>query len=80
VIIREFQPADEDAVVELWRVCNLTRPMNNPNEDIRRKVSVDPDLLLVGILDGRIVGTVTAGYDGHRGAMDRSACRARRPE
>lgn len=65
--IRPFEPADEDAVVELWRACDLVRPENDPHEDIRRKVAVDGDLFLVGVLEGRVVGTVMAGYEGHRG-------------
>ncbi|HSG71177.1 MAG TPA: GNAT family acetyltransferase, partial [Planctomycetaceae bacterium] len=40
---------------------------NVPAEDIRRKLSVQRDLFLVGVLDGRIVATTMAGFDGHRG-------------
>jgi ribosomal protein S18 acetylase RimI-like enzyme len=65
--IRPFTPADTDAVVALWERCGLTRPWNDPRKDIRRKLAVRPDLFLVGELDGAIVGTVMAGYDGHRG-------------
>ena len=65
--IRPFTPADTDAVVALWERCGLTRPWNDPLRDIRRKRAVRPDLFLVGELDGQVVGTVMAGYDGHRG-------------
>jgi ribosomal protein S18 acetylase RimI-like enzyme len=65
--IRPYDPADEDAVVALWERCGLTRPWNDPRKDIRRKLRVRPDLFLVGVIDGAIVGTVMAGYDGHRG-------------
>jgi ribosomal protein S18 acetylase RimI-like enzyme len=65
--IRRYQAADEDLVVELWRRCQLVRPANNPRLDIARKLRVDPDLFLVGVLDGELVGTVMAGYEGHRG-------------
>lgn len=65
--IRPFQPEDEDALVALWRNCGLVRPQNDPLKDIRRKLKVRPDLLLVGILDGMIVASVMAGYEGHRG-------------
>ena len=34
---------------------------------IERKTSRDPDLFLVAVEDGKIVGTVMGGYDGHRG-------------
>ena len=65
--IRTFNPKDETAVIELWRRCNLLRPPNNPHKDIARKMKVRPDLFLVGLLDDRIIASVMAGYDGHRG-------------
>ena len=51
----------------LWIDCELTRPWNDPAKDIARKVQVRDGMFLVGVLDGQIVGTVMAGYDGHRG-------------
>jgi ribosomal protein S18 acetylase RimI-like enzyme len=65
--IRPYAPEDEGTVIELWRKCDLVRPQNNPKLDIRRKVTVDPDLFLVGLLGGKIVATVMGGYEGHRG-------------
>ncbi|HTT73699.1 MAG TPA: GNAT family acetyltransferase [Thermoplasmata archaeon] len=65
--IRPFEGADEDAVVELWQRCGLVRPTNDPHRDIARKRAVRPDLFLVGTESGRIVATVMAGYEGHRG-------------
>jgi len=65
--IRPFNPSDEVAVVALWERCGLTRAWNDPRKDIRRKLAVRPDLFLVAEFDGSIVGTVMAGYDGHRG-------------
>jgi ribosomal protein S18 acetylase RimI-like enzyme len=68
--IRPFQVADESAVIALWQRCALTRPWNDPAKDIRRKLRVRPDLFLVGVLDGEIVATVMAGYEGHRGFIN----------
>src|SRR5579864_9631833 len=65
--IRPFQPEDEQAVISLWRECDLLRPWNDPHKDIARKLEVRPDLFLVGESDGRIIAAVMAGYDGHRG-------------
>ena len=65
--IRTFAPADEPAVVELWRRCDLTRPQNDPHKDVARKLRVQPNLFLVATEGEAIVGTVMAGYDGHRG-------------
>jgi len=65
--IRPFEAADENAVVALWQQCGLTRPWNDSHKDIRRKLAVRPDLFLVAVADGAVVGTVMAGYEGHRG-------------
>jgi len=67
MLIRPYRTSDEAAVVALWERCELTRPWNDPQADIARKVAVEPDLLLVGDVDGRVVATVMAGYEGHRG-------------
>lgn len=65
--IRSFERSDTDTLIELWEACGLTRPWNNPRLDIERKLMVQPELFLVGELNGRIVASVMAGYEGHRG-------------
>lgn len=65
--IRPYQPDDEEAVVWVWEQCGLTRPWNDPRRDIARKLSQQPELFLVGQLDGEVIATVMAGFDGHRG-------------
>jgi ribosomal protein S18 acetylase RimI-like enzyme len=65
--IRAYLEADEAEVVALWTACGLVRPSNDPRKDIARKLAVQRDLFLVGIVGDRIVATVMAGYDGHRG-------------
>lgn len=67
MVIRPFQLADEMAVVGLWRACGLVRPQNDPRKDIRRKLKVNPEWFLVGEHQGRIVGSIMVGYEGHRG-------------
>ena len=65
--LRPYLEADEQTVISLWQACDLTRPWNNPQKDIARKLEVQRELFLVGEIDGHIVSTVMAGYDGHRG-------------
>ncbi|GAA5025444.1 GNAT family acetyltransferase [Microbacterium fluvii] len=65
--IRTFAPADTESVVSLWQSAGLTRPWNNPYQDINRKLAVQPELFLVAVDGGEVVGSVMAGYDGHRG-------------
>ena len=67
MLIRSFAPDDTEAVVALWEACGLTRPWNDPRRDIDRKLTVQPELFLVGVDGDRIVATVMAGFDGHRG-------------
>nr|WP_274637582.1 GNAT family acetyltransferase [Microbacterium bovistercoris] len=65
--IRAFDRADTEPVVALWESCGLTRPWNDPRKDIERKLTVQPELFLVAVDGDRIIGSVMAGYDGHRG-------------
>jgi ribosomal protein S18 acetylase RimI-like enzyme len=65
--IRTFSPRDEPAVVNLWHQCGLTRPWNDPSNDIQRKLTTQPELFFIGERDGQIVASVMAGFDGHRG-------------
>jgi ribosomal protein S18 acetylase RimI-like enzyme len=67
VEVRSYQPPDREAVVAVWRAAGLVRPVNDPYRDIDRKLAVDPAGFLVALDGGKIVGTVMAGYDGHRG-------------
>lgn len=68
--IRPFTRADTEAVVLLWQRCALVRPWNDPRRDVERKLAVQPELFLVADDAGGVVGSVMAGYDGHRGWMN----------
>ena len=65
--IRAYRESDHDAVVDLWRDCNLVVPWNDPTKDISRKLLIQRDMFLVGILGTRLIATVMVGYEGHRG-------------
>ena len=54
-------------MVSLWRACGLVVPWNDPAKDIRRKLRVQREMFLVGWRGSRLVATVMAGYEGHRG-------------
>ena len=66
VRIRPITDADIEPVIALWHSTGLVRPWNDPRADIARARAVWPDLLLVADDEG-VVGSVMAGYDGHRG-------------
>lgn len=66
-IIRKYDAADQDDVIDLWTQCGLIVPQNDPGLDIDRKLKVNPEWFLVGQLKGKVIATCMAGYEGHRG-------------
>ena len=67
LLIRPFKEGDEEALVSLWNMCELTVPWNNPYKDIARKLKVQSELFLMGYLEDKLIASLMAGYDGHRG-------------
>jgi len=67
VDIRAFQSSDQPAVILLWEKCDLLRTWNDPAKDIRRKLEIQPEMFIVGVLNEELVATAMAGYEGHRG-------------
>ena len=67
LLIRPFKEGDEEALVSLWNMSKLTVPWNNPYKDIARKLKVQEEFFLVGYLEDKLIASVMAGYDGHRG-------------
>lgn len=57
-------------MVDLWGKCNLVVPQNDPVEDIQRKVVFQPELFFVALLDGKVIGSIMVGYEGHRGWLN----------
>lgn len=52
----------------LWtEIFNYDELHSDPYISIERKTSHDPDLFMVAVVSGKLVGTVMGGYDGHRG-------------
>lgn len=69
--IRAFAPADTEATVQLWQACGLTRPWNDPYQDIDRKLQVQPEMFLVGTdADDAVMASIMIGYEGHRGWLN----------
>jgi ribosomal protein S18 acetylase RimI-like enzyme len=67
--VRSYTNTDEPSVIALWHEASITRPWNDPRADIARKLRVQPELFLIGELEGRVVATAMGGYDGHRGSV-----------
>ncbi len=67
-VIRRFLCEDELAVADLWQlVFPDSSQWNDPVADISRKMRVQPELFFVASVGRDVVGTIMAGYDGHRG-------------
>ncbi|MEM5452223.1 GNAT family acetyltransferase [Paraburkholderia guartelaensis] len=77
VTIRVFSEADTEAVIALWLQAfpeynDASRPHRNPRLSIANKLGTQPELFFVAVrdggdVDGALLGTAMAGYDGHRG-------------
>ncbi|MBN3833260.1 GNAT family acetyltransferase [Burkholderia sp. Ac-20344] len=73
VAIRPFERADTDAVLAVWRDAFPqydeagAPPHRDPLRSIELKLATQPDLFFVATSGARVVGTLMAGFDGHRG-------------
>lgn len=77
---RAYQPTDREALIALWeKVFPDDPPHNKPAQMIEAKAKVD-GLMFVAEDEGRLIGAIMAGYDGHRGwlygvAVESEFCR-----
>lgn len=72
--IRTYVDDDFQDVVALWHACGLLRPWNEPASDIALCRSTASSELFVGLVGDndnaiKLIATVMAGSDGHRGWM-----------
>jgi len=65
--IRKFETNDTEKVIKVWGECGLLHPPNDPYEEIKNKSEFQPDLFLVGEVDGKLMATIMVGYEGRRG-------------
>ncbi len=67
--IRTFNNKEHrDQVVEIWSsIFGYKERRNNPSFIIDNKLAVNDNLFFIAMEKDKIVGTIMAGYDGHRG-------------
>lgn len=66
--IREYNDKDKNDVISLWKdIFNSYKPHNDPNLVINMKTKQKDNLFFVAEENNQIVGTIMAGFDGHRG-------------
>lgn len=72
--IIEYTDSHFDGVDTLWRdAFPDDSPWNAAHISIPEKLRYQPNLFLVVLESGRVVGSIMAGYDGHRGWISRIA-------
>lgn len=71
--ILRYEDSDFDAVVALWDACGLNVAYNDPARDIARLREAANAELFVGHQDGKLIGSIIIGHDGHRGWIYRLA-------
>jgi ribosomal protein S18 acetylase RimI-like enzyme len=68
MIIRNYESSDKNSVISLWEVVfNPKKPYNNPEIVINMKIKENDDLFFVAEENNNVIGTIIAGFDGHRG-------------
>ena len=69
ITIKPFEDAGHrEQVVALWQaVFGYETAHNSPNLVIDKKIATGDGLFFVAVTDVGVVGTIMAGYDGHRG-------------
>jgi ribosomal protein S18 acetylase RimI-like enzyme len=68
--ISAFEERFRADVIALWHKCGLVRPWNDPDKDVDRKLTDRNGGFFVLLKDDLLIGSVMAGYDGHRGSIN----------
>jgi ribosomal protein S18 acetylase RimI-like enzyme len=64
--IRSATPADVSALLAFWKAAAEGTSISDDEAGLGRLIARDADALIVAEREGRIVGTVIAGWDGWR--------------
>lgn len=72
-MIRPAAAADIDAVLALWRAAGSAPSATDDAPGVRALLDHDGDALLVAVVDGVVVGSLIAAWDGWRGHLYRMA-------
>ncbi|MEV7675411.1 GNAT family N-acetyltransferase [Streptomyces sp. NPDC088752] len=71
--IRAATVDEAEAVLAFWRESAEGTSVSDDVPGVTRLVERDPEALLLAVADGRIVGSVIAGWDGWRASLYRLA-------
>jgi ribosomal protein S18 acetylase RimI-like enzyme len=73
VVVRPGRPEEVPAVLGLWRAAGSVPSVSDDPVSLERLLETSAAALLVAEADGRIVGTIIAGWDGWRANFYRLA-------
>ncbi|MBS0279910.1 MAG: GNAT family acetyltransferase [Proteobacteria bacterium] len=74
VVIEPCSKDDLAGIDALWREAFAgDEPRHRAKAAVPAKLAFQPDLFLVAREDGRVIGSIVAGYDGYRGHINRVA-------
>ena len=66
--VRPYTHEDFGGLDALWREAFPNDPpRNRAEQSVPAKLAMNDDLLFVAVEDGQVIGSIMAGYDGHRG-------------
>jgi len=68
--IIDYNDSWQPALVSLWQACKLTRPWNDPLQDILRKQTDQLGKFVLLVDKDTLVASMMIGYDGHRGSVN----------
>jgi ribosomal protein S18 acetylase RimI-like enzyme len=72
-MIRSATASDIPKVLSLWREAGAEPSHTDDPDSLGRLIEFDPGSVLVAEAEGRVVGSVIAGWDGWRGSVYRLA-------
>jgi ribosomal protein S18 acetylase RimI-like enzyme len=71
--LRDANESDISAVLALWDAAGSTRTVTDDEHALAALLATDPRALIVAGSDGRVVGSLIAGWDGWRASFYRLA-------
>ncbi|MGH2938096.1 MAG: GNAT family N-acetyltransferase [Solirubrobacterales bacterium] len=72
-LLRTGRADDVEALLDFWRRAEASPSSTESAEDVHGLLERDPEALIVAELDGEVVGTLIAGWDGWRATFYRLA-------
>ena len=66
LIIRSATPDDVAALLEFWKSSAEGTSISDDEDGVGRLIARDAEAVIIAERDGRVVGTVIAGWDGWR--------------